>query len=461
MKTKACHITRGHAWAPLGLLLLLGCVGPADCADPAAYPGSVPNPDGTYTWIFRPSGGANNGTDTGGLLTGKDSFILNNENPVTANTNNGTADYTHHFNSNCNVWWGWSYFQWDLAALPPATDVERVILVLHQRIIRGYGWGYQVPQTEMVVRAPTAAWNEMTLTYNNRPPLDPTVLARAYLRTDTPIPGVVAPPALCWFDGLVRLDVTDLFRQWAAGTRPNHGIVYQRAQVWCENANANYVYTSDHADATKRPALEIVYRGAPVDDFPPELTLPGDLVVEATGPGGAIVEFTATAFDGQDGPVPVTCTPASGSVFPLGTTLVEAVAEDEAGNRAQSAFAVTVRDTTPPILTSLTATPAVLSPPNHRLVTVQLSAVIDDLVDRSPFHSIVTVQSSEPVNGTGDGDTQPDWVITGPMQVDLRAERAGTGNGRLYTITVEACDASGNLARRSVTVSVPKHAGRK
>ena len=65
------------------------------------------------------------------------------------------------------------------------------------------------------------------------------------------------------------------------------------------------------------------------------------------------------------------------------------------------------------------------------------------------------VSSNEPVNGTGDGDTAPDWVITGNLTVDLRAERSGTGSGRVYTITVRCTDASGNSSTKTVTVTVP------
>jgi hypothetical protein len=43
------------------------------------------------------------------------------------------------------------------------------------------------------------------------------------------------------------------------------------------------------------------------------------------------------------------------------------------------------------------------------------------------------------------------------MMVDVRSERAGTGNGRIYTITVQATDASGNAATQAVTVTVPKN----
>jgi len=40
------------------------------------------------------------------------------------------------------------------------------------------------------------------------------------------------------------------------------------------------------------------------------------------------------------------------------------------------------------------------------------------------------------------------------MTVELRAERSGKGPGRVYTITVESLDRSGNAGRRTVTVTV-------
>ncbi len=48
----------------------------------------------------------------------------------------------------------------------------------------------------------------------------------------------------------------------------------------------------------------------------------------------------------------------------------------------------------------------------------------------------LSVESSDPINGTGDGDTEPDWEILDGHHVRLRAERAGTGDGRTYTITI-------------------------
>ena len=60
------------------------------------------------------------------------------------------------------------------------------------------------------------------------------------------------------------------------------------------------------------------------------------------------------------------------------------------------------------------------------------------------------------MNGTGDGDTAPDWEVTGDLTLNLRAERAATGTGRIYTITVESRDDFGNASTRTVTVTVPK-----
>jgi hypothetical protein len=67
----------------------------------------------------------------------------------------------------------------------------------------------------------------------------------------------------------------------------------------------------------------------------------------------------------------------------------------------------------------------------------------------------LSVASNEPVDGTGDGDTSPDWLIIDPHHVQLRAERAGTGTGRVYTITITCADSANNNTVRTTQVTVP------
>jgi hypothetical protein len=50
----------------------------------------------------------------------------------------------------------------------------------------------------------------------------------------------------------------------------------------------------------------------------------------------------------------------------------------------------------------------------------------------------------------------PDWEITGDLTLNLRAERSGKASGRIYNITVEGTDDSGNLSRGVAQVTVPR-----
>ncbi len=118
-----------------------------------------------------------------------------------------------------------------------------------------------------------------------------------------------------------------------------------------------------------------------------------------------------------------------------------------------------IKDTTAPVITSVSTNAPALWPPNHRMVAVTVGAAASDLVGVTSL-KIVSVTSSEPDNGLGDGDTAGDIQVTGDLTLNLRAERAGKGNGRTYTITVEARDAAGNASTKTCTVFVPKSQGK-
>lgn len=110
-------------------------------------------------------------------------------------------------------------------------------------------------------------------------------------------------------------------------------------------------------------------------------------------------------------------------------------------------------DVTPPTITGVGADKPVLSPPNHKMVNVGVNYLAAD--NGSPITCALSVSSNEPVNGTDDGDTVPDWEIVDANNVRLRSERSGTGNGRIYTITITCADGSGNFAVKTTTVTVP------
>ncbi|HZT76131.1 MAG TPA: DNA/RNA non-specific endonuclease [Vicinamibacterales bacterium] len=85
-----------------------------------------------------------------------------------------------------------------------------------------------------------------------------------------------------------------------------------------------------------------------VDTTPPALTLPANIAAPATSPAGAAVPFTASATDLVDGARPIVCTPASGSTFAVGSTIVTCTASDTRGNTATGSFSVTVTTATVP-----------------------------------------------------------------------------------------------------------------
>ncbi len=115
-----------------------------------------------------------------------------------------------------------------------------------------------------------------------------------------------------------------------------------------------------------------------------------------------------------------------------------------------------VCDEIAPAFEDVTVSPDTLWPANHKYVNVNATVTVSDNFDPSPVVELVSITSSEPDNGLGDGDFPNDIVIVDDFNFKLRAERSGTnGEGRTYTITYRVTDACGNFAEQSVTVFVP------
>ena len=120
-----------------------------------------------------------------------------------------------------------------------------------------------------------------------------------------------------------------------------------------------------------------------------------------------------------------------------------------------------VSDTIPPEIT-ISASPDMLWPPNHKMVPIAVTVTVVDDYDPAPAVGLASITMNEGEEATvGDGNTKDDIQIDGSGNISLRAERSGTGSGRVYTITYTATDASGNTASASATVTVPHDRGKR
>jgi hypothetical protein len=171
-----------------------------------------------------------------------------------------------------------------------------------------------------------------------------------------------------------------------------------------------------------------------VDTTAPDLTVPADITnVEATGPAGATVIFSASASDLVDGPVSPSCASAaglvsSGDTFALGTTTVTCSATDAAGNPGTKTFTVTVVDTTAPALT----VPAdiTVEPTSAAGATVTFSVSATDLVSGTR-----TVTCNPPSGST---------FAIGTTTVTCSAkDAAGNPGTKTFTVTVKPLTITG------------------
>jgi X-Pro dipeptidyl-peptidase len=133
------------------------------------------------------------------------------------------------------------------------------------------------------------------------------------------------------------------------------------------------------------------------DTTAPVLQLPGHVTLEATGPTTSVA-YSATATDNVDASPAVSCTPASGSSFVLGTTTVHCTATDAGNNEATGAFDVTVVDTTPPALHLPAPITAGQTSPAGAAITY--AATADDTVDANPGVSCLPASGSTFTVGT-------------------------------------------------------------
>ncbi|MEO0055541.1 MAG: hypothetical protein RLZZ50_1488, partial [Verrucomicrobiota bacterium] len=249
--------------------------------------------------------------------------------------------------------------------------------------------------------------NDVTLTVEGVPPGPPVITVPAPLTVEAASPS----GAVVTFSTSA---VTSAGLPVSTSSSPASGSVFPVGVTTVTTTASDGAFT-----ATKTFTVTVT------DSVAPVLSLPSALVVEATGPSGAVVTFAPTATDAVAGALTPVSSPASGSTFPLGTTAVTVTATDASSNSASGSFNVTVRDTTGPQLT----VPAFVS-----LGTTGTSAVVTfatsalDLVD-GPVTPLCT-----PASG-----------FTFPLGTSV--------------VTATATDAAGNTTTRTFNVTVYDSSG--
>ena len=94
------------------------------------------------------------------------------------------------------------------------------------------------------------------------------------------------------------------------------------------------------------------------------------------------------------------------------------------------------------------------------MVPVRVQVSVEDTCDPQPMCRVTSVSSNQPESGRGTGPKVKDWEIVDDLTVKLRAERSGKEGDRIYTLTIECEDQSGNSSIRTTNVTVPHDRGK-
>jgi hypothetical protein len=232
-------------------------------------------------------------------------------------------------------------------------------------------------------------------------------------------------------------------------------------EVDCPFGNTPVTFTTEDECGNVTEQTEVV---TVLDTTSPQIFVPEPIVLECNAPGGVEAndpEVVAwlNSSSGMDICTEVSLSNDAPDLFPVSCenmpTTVVFTATDECDNGTEDTSALTVVDTTPPEVTCEVALDT-LWPANHKFVDVGLSFALDDVCDTAPDVEIIVTsdEATATEKGAGGKTHCPDAIIGDDFSVQLRAERSGTGDGRVYEITVNATDGCGNIGTCQVQVAV-------
>ena len=249
-------------------------------------------------------------------------------------------------------------------------------------------------------------------------------------------------------------------------TDQNNKVVGTTAVVQLTLLPGSYTFTltvTDSGNLTSSATTNVTVNAPAPVNHPPVANAGVSQTLGCTGQNGTYVTLNGSASSDPDGDsLTFVWRDASGNIvgtaavarltLPSGVYSFTLTVTDPGGLSSSASTQVTIQDATPPDL-SVSLSPNSLQPPNHKLIPITATISASDACSANVAVSLDSITSNEPDNGTGDGDQPNDIQAIGsgpvPFGTDvrsflLRAERAGGGNGRIYTVTYSATDAAGN-----------------
>lgn len=199
---------------------------------------------------------------------------------------------------------------------------------------------------------------------------------------------------------------------------------------------------------------------------PPTAVAGEDQVVDCTSQDGALVTLDGSQSTDPDGDsLRYAWTGDFGTVYgeetevllPFGENCIELTITDLVGHIDRDWVVVEVLDTTGPELL-VTLTPDYLWPPNHKMIDISATVEAEDLCGYVESITLYSIVSSDNASEIGSGNTTPDILGaeygTEDLFFKLRAERSGKNTRRIYTVTYQATDNSGNSTLKSEDVVI-------
>jgi hypothetical protein len=205
--------------------------------------------------------------------------------------------------------------------------------------------------------------------------------------------------------------------------------------------------TIDCTDGTNNASKNVTVTLAAADTTPPVITLPSPPPAEATSGAGAVVSYTVTATDDSGAEPSISCDPASGSTFPLGTTTVSCTATDSSKNSSSGSFTITVQDTTPPVLNLPSNITVDATSGSGAVVTFSASAT-DAVSGSLPATCTPSSGSAFPIGGTTVNCSATDGInppVSGSFTVTVTDGAGPVFSNVPASLTVEANGPAGSI----------------